>query len=105
MEAKHEKQVEAIHESYKRMIGLRPTEDKSKADAMRVAMDSKVNARSSKNLMGHAKTSLGYAVFVHGYPVPIHLVNHMQAGCAYAPMHGIQFSETTTEKYSTEQKF
>ena len=43
--------------------------------------------------------------FVHGYPVPIHLVNHMQAGCAYAPMHGIQFSETTTEKYSTEQKF
>jgi hypothetical protein len=55
--------------------------------------------------MGQAKTSLGYAVFVHGYPVPIHLVNHMQAGCAYAPMHGIQFSETTTEKYSTEQKF
>ena len=63
------------------------------------------NPRSSKNLMGQAKTSLGYAVFVHGYPVPIHLVNHMQAGCAYAPMHGIQFSETTTEKYSTEQKF
>ena len=51
------------------------------------------------------KPTWGYAVFVHGYPVPIHLVNHMQAGCAYAPMHGIQFSETTTEKYSTEQKF
>ena len=33
-----------------------------------------VNPRSSKNLMGHAKTSLGYAAFVHGYPVPIHLV-------------------------------
>ena len=63
------------------------------------------NPWSSKNLMGHAKTSLGYAAFVHGYPVPIHLVNHMKAGCAYAPMHGIQFSETTTEKYSTEQKF
>ena len=37
-------------------------------------------------------------------PVPIHHVNHMKAGCAYAPMHGIQFSETTTKKYSTEQK-
>ena len=40
MEAKHEKKIEAIHESYKRMIGLRSTEDKSKAEAMRVAMDS-----------------------------------------------------------------
>ena len=30
------------------------------------------NARASKNLMRHAKTSLGYAAFVHGYQVPIH---------------------------------
>jgi hypothetical protein len=28
-----------------------------------------LNPRSSKNLMGHAKTSLGYAAFVHGYQV------------------------------------
>ena len=34
-EATHGKQVEAIHESYRRMIGLRPTEDKSKSEAMR----------------------------------------------------------------------
>ena len=44
MEAKHEKQVEAIHESYKKLIGLRSTQDKSKAGAMRVAMDGKVLA-------------------------------------------------------------
>ena len=36
--------------------------------------ETKENPRSSKNLMGHAKTSLGYAAFVYGYPVPIHLV-------------------------------
>ena len=30
------------------------------------------NPRASKNLMGHANTSLGYAAFVHGYQVPIH---------------------------------
>ena len=33
-----------------------------------------VNPRSSKNLMGHGKTSLDYYAFVHGYPVHIHLV-------------------------------
>ena len=38
--AKHEKQVEqAIHEFYKKLNGLRLTVDKSKAEAMRVAMD------------------------------------------------------------------
>jgi hypothetical protein len=64
-----------------------------------------LNRRSSKNLMGHANTSLGYAAFVHGYQVPIRHVNHMKAGYAYAPMHDIQFAETSTEKYFTEQKF
>ena len=63
------------------------------------------NAWSSKNYTGHATTTWGYAVFVHGYTVPIHLVNHMKDGCTYTPMHGIQFSETITGKYSTEQKF
>ena len=58
-----------------------------------------------EKLHGTCKNYMGLCCFVHGYPVPIHLVNHMKAGCAYAPMHGIQFSETTTEKYSTEQKF
>ena len=84
---------------------LQAMEDRLNEFKRAQAEASSKNPRSSKNLMGQAKTSLGYAVFVHGYPVPIHLVNHMQAGCAYAPMHGIQFSETTTEKYSTEQKF
>ena len=40
MEATHEKEVEAIRESYKRMIGMRPPEDKSKS--MRAMMDDKV---------------------------------------------------------------
>ena len=40
MEATHEKEVEAIHESYKRVIGMRPPEDKSKS--MRAMMDDKV---------------------------------------------------------------
>ena len=48
VEAKHEKQVEAIHESYKKMNGLRSAEDKSKADAMRVAMDGKVDVQAIK---------------------------------------------------------
>ena len=64
--------------------------------------NTKNNPRSSKNLMGHANTSLGYAAFVHGNQVHIHHVNHMKAGYVYAPMHGIQFSETSTEKYSTD---
>ena len=52
VEAKHEKQVEVIHESYKRMISLQPAEDKSKADAMRVAMDGKVDNKAIKGFSG-----------------------------------------------------
>ena len=40
MEATHEKEVEAIHESYKRVISMRPSEDKGKS--MRAMMDDKV---------------------------------------------------------------
>ena len=58
----------------------------------------------STSTLGLRKTSLGYAAFVHGYQVPIHHVNHMKAGYAYAPMHDIQFSETITNKYYREQK-
>ena len=46
--AKHEKQVEAIHLSYKKVNGLQLTEDKSKAEAMRVAMDGKVISKAIK---------------------------------------------------------
>ena len=42
IEATHGKQVKAVHESYKRMLGLRPAEDKSKSEAMKVTMDGKV---------------------------------------------------------------
>ena len=48
MGAKHEKQVEAIHEFYKKMNSWRLTEDKSKAEAMRVAMDGKVDIKAIK---------------------------------------------------------
>ena len=40
MKATHEKEVEAIHESYKRVISMRPSEDKGKS--MRAMMDDKV---------------------------------------------------------------
>ena len=46
MEATHEKEVEAIHESYKRVIGMRPPEDKSKS--MRAMMDDKVPIKIMK---------------------------------------------------------
>ena len=46
--AKHERQIEAIHESYKKMNSLRLTEDTSKAEAMRVAMDGKVDIKAIK---------------------------------------------------------
>ena len=48
MEAMHVKQVEAIHDSYKRMHGSRSTEDRSKEGAMQIAMDSKVNIKAIK---------------------------------------------------------
>ena len=34
MEAKHGTQIEAIHDSYKKVLSLRSPDDKSKADAM-----------------------------------------------------------------------
>jgi hypothetical protein len=40
MEATHEKEVEAIHESYKRVISMRPSENKGKS--MQAMMDDKV---------------------------------------------------------------
>ena len=46
MEATHEKEVEAIHESYKRVIGMRPPEDKSKS--IRSMMDDKVPIKIMK---------------------------------------------------------
>ena len=48
MKATHEKEVEAIHDSYKRVIGLRPAEEKSKVEAMKTAMDAKVTIKSIK---------------------------------------------------------
>ena len=48
MEATHEKEIEAIHDSYKRVISLRPAEEKSKVEAMKTAMDAKVTIKSIK---------------------------------------------------------
>ena len=48
MEAKHGMQIEAIHDSYKKVLSLRFTDDKSKADTMRVAMDGKVDIKAIK---------------------------------------------------------
>ena len=42
MDMKHEVQVAAIHASYEKVIRMRPTEDTSKVDAMRVMADSKL---------------------------------------------------------------
>ena len=41
-------QIEAIHDSYKKVLSLRFTDDKSKADTMRVAMDGKVDIKAIK---------------------------------------------------------
>ena len=46
MEATHEKEVEAIHDSYKRVIGMRPSEEKGKS--IRSMMDDKVPIKIMK---------------------------------------------------------
>ena len=56
--AKHEKQVEAIHVSYKKVNGVRLTEDKSKAEAMRVAMDGKACCKHNWDKRGADPTNL-----------------------------------------------
>jgi hypothetical protein len=48
MSAYHERQLEAVHDSYKKVIGLRPADEKSKVEAMRTAMDAKVTIKSIK---------------------------------------------------------
>ena len=51
MSAYHERQLEAVHDSYigyKRVIGSRPADEKSKVEAMRTAMDAKVTIKSIK---------------------------------------------------------
>ena len=48
MSAYHERQLEAVHDSYKRVIGLRPADEKSKVEAMKTAMDAKVTIKSIK---------------------------------------------------------
>ena len=55
---KHEKQVEAIHLSYKKVNGVRLTEDKSKAEAMRVAMDGKACCKHNWDKRGADPTNL-----------------------------------------------
>ena len=42
MEASHGRQIEAVHESYKRVISLRPSDGKSKSEALKIAMDAKI---------------------------------------------------------------
>ena len=51
MKVKHNVQVEAIHASYEGVVGSRRSEDKSKADAMRVMMDGKVDTKKIKRAL------------------------------------------------------
>ena len=48
MSAYHERQLEAVQDSYKRVIGLQPADEKSKVEAMQTAMDAKVTIKSIK---------------------------------------------------------
>ena len=48
LSANHERQVEAVHDYYKKMHGSRITENLSKTEAMRVAMDSKITIKAIK---------------------------------------------------------